>query len=398
MARIAPRIIASVLGRSQAPEYFTSIPFAAGQSPTAGRTFNLTRPLTDLHLVLRLRVKPKTASFLSLASEAPQTLLQRLRVTGTHRVWSNLTMIDQPGPQVFAWPGLFGPRGGSVYMATNGGTPVRLPDLSTPIQALVAGTTFGKNGDTYDLEIHYHIPVNPVLAFQNRAHVAPYYWYPQDFADTIQIQPTFGDASSVGPLTGGADCDFTDYGANTGNGTLDIYASYSILSQLANYVKSAVVVRSSAQVTAPVASVATKALLYTLQKQKTTNIILKAGTYIDPAASDPGVQVFGALSDSLLEQTQVWIDNKPIRNNQRNSTQKEFISRAFGTNIPQGYIPFSFIDSHQTLTMFRGDKLPPGSQFTIVSDVTDNDNFQACEIIQEQIYGDPDITLESPGA
>lgn len=399
MPPLSQRDVASVTGRSQAPELFATIPFDAGASPYIQRTFNITRPLESFHFVLKIRAKFVTQSMVTIAQEAPQTLLQRLRITGTHRIWSALTPIDLTGATMFAWNRLFGPRGNSVYMSTNGGPITRLPELSTPIQTLVAGTSFGKKDDTYDLEIHWDVPVTPFFPIQVKGGITPFLWFPQDWADTIQIQPFFGDAASFGSIIGdGGDVEFSDYGSNTGAGTFSVYATYQILGPLANAVQSAVCLKSTQSITAPVSAIANFTQLLQLQKQKTTNLVIKAGTYFTGNDLEPGVQVFKTLDDGLLARTQMVVDNKPIRNNQDNMGQKEYLARMFESMFPQGYLGFSFIDSMIPLTYFRGDNLPGGANFALFSDVTDDATAQAAEIVQEQVFGEPGINFAAGNA
>jgi hypothetical protein len=392
MPPLSQRDVASVLGRTQGPEKFVSIPFAPGGSNYIQRVLNLTRPLESLHFVLRIRARFVDHSMVTIAAEAPQTLLQRLRIQGTHREWSNLTPVDLTGATMFAWNQLWNPKGNSVYMSTNGGPVIRLPQLGTPIQSLVAGTTFGKVNDYYDLEIHWDLPVTPLFPPAKKGVIAPFYWYPQDWADTIQIQPFFGDAASFGSIVGdGGDVEFTDYGSDSGVGTFDVYANYTILSSLANAMQSAVCVRSTNTVQAPVQSVSVYSLIQLLQKQKTLNVVLKAGTAFTGNDLQPGVQVFRTLSDTMLANTQIVLDNKRIRDNQSNMSQKEFVGRQFASVFPQGYLPFSFDDSQNPLTAFRGDNVPGGSTYGVFSDVTSAGSDQYCEVVQEQVYGDPGL-------
>lgn len=392
MPPLSPHVIASLVGRNQAPEKFTTVPFVAGGSNYIQRTFNLTRPLESFHFIWRGRVKFITHAMTVMAAEAPQSILQRIRITGTNRTWSNLTPIDMTGPTAFAWNQCYTPRGNSVFMSTNGGAVTRLPQLSTPIQTLVPGVTFGKVGDTYDLEIHWDVPVGPLFPPQVKGSVTPFLWFPQDWADTIQIQPFFGDAASFGSIVAdGGDVQFTSYGSNTGSPTFDVLASYVILGPLANAVQTAVVVKTTNQITGPVQSVGSFALLQLLQKQKTTNVLIKAGTQFDADAQQPGVQVFETLSDTLLANTVIVIDNKRIRDNQSNMSQKEFLGRQFASMFPEGYLGFSFVDGQNPLTYFRGDNVPGGSTFGVFSDVTGSDVLQYAEILQEQVFGEPGV-------
>lgn len=399
MPPLSPRVVASLVGRNQAPEKFTTVPFVPGGSNYIQRTFNLTRPLESFHFVMKMRARFVDASMVTIAAEAPQSILQRMRITGTHRVWSNLTPIDITGATMFAWNRLWQSRGNSVYMSTNGGPVVRLPDLTTPIQSLVAGVTFGKQDDYYDLEIHFDLPVGLLFPPNVKGSTTPLMWYPQDWADTIQIQPFFGDAASFGSIIGdGGDVQFTAYGSDTGTPTFEVYSSYVILGPLANAIQSAVVVKTTNQITGPVQSVTSNGLLQLLQKQKTASVLLKAGTQFAGDDLQPGVQVFATLSDTLLANTTIMIDNKRVRDNQSNMSQKEFLAREFSSMFPQGYLGFSFVDSMNPLTYFRGDNVPGGSTFGLFSDVTGASSTQYAEILQEQVFGEPGVNFSGAPA
>jgi len=99
--------------------------------------------------------------------------------------------------------------------------------------------------------------------------------------------------------------------------------------------------------------------------------------------------VYSTLSDQIFQQTQVIVDNKPVRNNFLNAAYKEYAGYSFDARLPQGYLPFSFIDSMNPLTAYPADQLAGGSVFELDSQVLTGAGTNFAEIIQEQYLGVP---------
>jgi hypothetical protein len=376
---LSRRAVASILGRFQGPELFITQTFQALTSPILPRNLNLTRPLESIKIMWRGRVAIATANFTTIAAEAPQSIIQRIRLTGTHRLWNQLVPIDISGPSAFAWARLFQVRSNSLYI--NG---TRQADPSVPFAQV--GATFGNIG-TYDLEIHYDIPLGPMFGPQSRIAGVPFMYLPQDWADTLQLQLFFGDNTSFG-TPGTAVTTFSAFGSGAGSPTVTVALNYAILGPLANSIQGAVCIRNeNTTVGGPVAAAALAQRLVLLQKQKTTNLVVKSGTLL--TGSSAGVQVYGALLDTMLDRTQIILDNKPVRNNQSNAQAKEYAGKMFNTVIPGGYQLFTFVDSQNPLTYYRGDQVPGGSTFELDSDVLTATANQAVSITQEQVFGTP---------
>lgn len=373
------RDVASLLGRNQGPELFFQQTFNTLQSPIIPKNINLNRPMERIHIVWRGRVTIGVANYTAVAAEAPATIIQRIVLRGTHTRFGSLTPIDMTGATAFSWVRMFRQRSNSLLI--NG---VRQPEPNVPYQQV--GATFGNVG-TYDLEIHYSIPLVPVLGTNSKISTVPFLYMNQDWNDTLQLQLFFGDQTSFGTPNAGTTVAFSAFGSGAGSPLVSIFTNYEILGPLAPTISPAVVLRSSQTVTAPVAAASNNQRLVLLQKQKTTNIMVKSGTLL--ANSSAGVSVFGALSDVLLEQTQIIVDNKPVRNNFNNFAEKEYAGFAFNTVLPQGYLNFTFVESMQPLTYYRGDLLAGGSTFELDTNVLTTNAANAVEIIQEQVIGDP---------
>jgi hypothetical protein len=371
--QFSPRDLASILGRNQGPELFFQQPFAAGQSPIIPKPLNVNRPLERLHIIFTGTVTIAGANYTAVAAEAPQTILSRVRLTGQHNKYGQLTPIDCSGATLFALARLTRSRGSSLYI--NG---VRQPELNVPLAQ--APATFGNIG-VYALEIHYDIPLGPILPVASKISTIPYHFMNQNWGDTLQLQLFMGDQTSFGTPAGGTVVTFS------ADSIFTIYLNYEILGPLSTQIASAVVIRSEQLQTAPLAANGNSVRIQLLQKQKTTNLFFKTGTLL--TGSGAGVSVFGAMSDAVLDMTQMVVDNKPIHNNFANRALKEYSGYVFDTVLPQGYNNFTFEDSQNPLTYYRGDLLAGGSTFELDSNVVGGGANIATQILQEQIIGEP---------
>jgi hypothetical protein len=174
---------------------------------------------------------------------------------------------------------------------------------------------------------------------------------------------------------------------------VSIFANYCILGGLADFVQSAVVIRNErTQTGGPVAAAGNASRLALLDKQKTTNVVLKSGTVT--ASPSAGVQVYQTLNDQLLDKSVIRVDNKPVRPTFANFALKEYTAKSFNAGRVQGYLPISFIEGSQDpLTYYRGDRVPGGATFELISDVPTTTTRQTVGIVQEEVYGVPGATF-----
>jgi len=378
------RQVASLLGRNQGPEFFFQQVWTALNNVVIPKAINLNRPLERLHLVWQGRIAVGTANISPVYAESIQNLIQTIKLTGTHAAFKAITPINLTGADAFAWPKLFRPRGASTYV--NG---ARCENLDIPA-GFAAGTGFlgTTAGSPYDTEIHYDIPLVPVLPAAAKVSVVPFLYQQKDWGDTLQLFLTFADQSALGTL-GTAVVTFTAFQSASGSPQLYLMTNYEILGALAESISSAVVIRNTQNIPQSNITSASSTLqrLQLLQKQKTTNILLKSGALA--AGTSAGVSVYSTLSDLIFQQTQVIVDNKPIRNNFLNAAYKEYAGFSFDARLPQGYLPFSFIDSMNPLTAYPADQLAGGSTFELDSQVLTGGATNFAEVIQEQYLGVP---------
>lgn len=383
-ANLSVRQVASLLGRNQGPEFFFQQPWTALNNVVIPKAINLNRPLERIHMYWQGRIAITVANMTPVYPESIQNLIQTFKLTGTHAAFKAITPINLTGADTFAWPKLFKARGGTTYV--NG---ARCDNLDIPA-GFPAGTGFlgTTAGSPYDTEIHYDIPLTPVLPVAAKVALVPFLYQQKDWGDTLQIFLTFADSTALGTAAGSTTT-FTGFQSGAGTPQLFLFTNYEILGALAESVSSAVVIRSTQNVPQSQITGASSTLqrLNLLQKQKTTNVLVKTGTLA--AGTSAGVSVYATLSDLILQQTQVIADNKPIRNNFLNAAYKEYQAYSFDARWPQGYLAFSFIDSMNPLTAYPGDQLAGGSTFELDSQVLTAGGTNFAEIIQEMYLGVP---------
>lgn len=377
---------ASVLGRDTAPELFfqqnVALTAAGGAlRVNLPRTLNLNRPVADIFLSLRGRINVTVANYAAVAPEAMQNLLQNIQIQGIHKDYGNLTPINMSGATAFMWPAMFGARGSGTSLINGVYAPF---PAARPMVSNFAGTI-----GTYDFITIWRLPVVPLLGQGNSAkrQQTNFLWTADDWADSLQTQLTFGDASALGDPTG-ATVTFTGFGSASGSPIMALHLNYSLLSQFAGLVRSGVVVRTEQPTAQQQTALTTQAVLQTLQKQITPNLLIKTGT-IQTTGLTGGISTLATLSDFQLDRTQVIVDNKPVRNNQDNIVSKAFTEAYWGSCVPEGYFLFTFDEGQSALLSYRGDGLAGGSQFQVQSDVIAASANNRQTYIQEMIYGGP---------
>ena len=382
--QLTVRQVASLLGRNQGPEFFFQQPWTALNNVVIPKAVNLNRPLERVHMVWQGRIAVGTANISPVYAESIQNLVQTFKLTGTHAAFKALTPINLTGADAFAWPKLFKPRGSSTYVNLT-----RCDNLDIPA-GFPAGTGFlgTTGGSPYDTEVHYDIPLTPVLPVAAKVSLVPYLYQQKDWGDTLQIFLTFADATALGTL-GTAVVTFTAFQSASGSPQLYLFTNYEILGALAESISSAVVIRNTQNIPQSNITSASSTLqrLQLLQKQKTTNVLLKSGALA--AGTSAGVTVYSTLSDLIFQQTQLIVDNKPVRNNFLNVAYKEYQAYSFDARWPQGYLAFSFLDSMNPLTAYPADQLAGGSVFELDSQVLTGGATNFAEVIQEQYLGVP---------
>lgn len=384
--RAALEASASVLGRFTGPELFfqQNVALTAAGGPVTvnlPRTLNLNRPVADVILSLRGRINVTVAPYAAVAPEALPNLLQNIQIQGIHKDYGNLTPISMSGATAFMWPAL-SQRAGNGNQIING---VMQPFVAArPTVSPFTGAV-----GTHDFIVIWRIPVGPLLG-QGQAVKRQYtnfLWMASDWADSLQTQLRFGDASALGDPTG-ATVTFTGFQSASGSPVMAVHLNYSLLTQFAGLVRSGVVIRTEQPTAQQQTALTTAAVLQTLQKQITTNLMLKTGT-IQTTGLSAGIDTLATLTDFQMDRTQITVDNKPVRNNQDNIVAKATLESYWNNLISEGYFLQSFVEGQNALLAYRGDGLAGGSQFQLVSDVIAASANNRQRYIQEMIYGGP---------
>jgi hypothetical protein len=392
----------SIVGRMSGPELFFSqnVALTSAGGPLivqVPRTLNINRPISDIWIELRYRLAVTVGAYTAVAPEGTQNLLQQILIQGQHKDFGNITPIKMSGATAFMWPRLFQVRGNG-WNEDNGaqqtepvtaGAGVAAGNLAFANGFKPFANVFNGSVANHDIITVWRIPVYPIIGQGQSAkrNALNFIWSELDWADTLQIQLTFGDSSALGDVTGATRA-FTAFGSAAGSPLLNIHLGYTLLGEMEPLVRRGVVIRTEQPVSNPLTSLTTSAILQTLQKNITTNVLVKTGA-IQTAGLTAGVDTLASLSDVQLDKTQIIVDNKPLRNNQSNIVTKAHQQAYWNTDHPQGYFVHSFLEGHNPLLAYRGDSLGGGSQFQLQTDclVASANNRQ--RFIQEQILGGP---------
>jgi len=370
-----------VLGRYQGPEQFysTTTTMAAVATIKPNSPIPIARAIESIHVVWRGRLVIGTADYTTGIPEAPQTLIERIIIRGNHRQWGNQVFVDISGATAFAGLRCYQPRGN---IALNGTT--LIGDLSSPLPS--TGINAGTQG-TYDLELHYEIPMAPWGAWNARMAV-PYLWREEDFGNSLAIEVVVGDRTSLGTPAGTTTTTWTAFGSGSGSPSVEMYANYCMLGPLQGVGTNGIVFRSEIVATPSLTAVTSGTQLGAqLRKVVTTNLLLKTGILL--TGTSAGVNVFASLSDVQLTRTRIVAAQKPIKDLKTNYATKAYYATKFGVYAPQGYLPISWIEGGSIYAALRAQDAPEGANFTIETDVLTANANNRQQWVQEMVYGGP---------
>lgn len=370
-----------VLGRYQGPEQFysTTTSMAAVATIRPNNPIPLARALESIKVIWRGRLVIGTAGYTTGVPEAPQSLIERIVVRGNHSKWGNQILMDISGATAFAGLRCYQPRGN---IALNGTT--LIGDLGSPMPT--TGINAGALG-TYDLELHYELPAAPWGAWNARM-AAPWLWREENFGNSLQIELTVGDRTSLGTPAGTTVTTWTAFGSATGSPSVEIYGNYAMMGPMQGVGQNGIVLRSEIVASPSLTSAASGTQLGAqLRKVVTTNLLLKSGIMLTGVSS--GVNVFASLSDVQLGRTRIMAAQKPIKDLRTNYSTKAYYATKFGVYAPQGYLPISWIEGGSIWAALRAQDMPEGAAFNIETDVLTGDANNRQQWVQEMIYGGP---------
>lgn len=406
------RHAAQFLGRDQGTELF----FSSNWQEAAGalnvqlvpKALNINRPLNGILIRVGFTDTLSTAGYTTWNPEAPQNILQNIRITGTHAKFGALVPVNISGATAWMRGQLRREVSSSMYLTpTAGGIPgtrmrmgyydganagaiatgiVGVANGGGPLCPLLSpasllGSAIGDTPVTYD--IFYFVDMAPMLGPWSRMGKLPFSWRPEDWGDSLQIQLTFGNRNALGTNAADANTIFS-------NMTYSIFNVYDILGQdYVSKVSPAVLILNEQNIPALAGGPLNNQRLALLQKQKTTQILLKTGVQATYARVGPNFAYF-SMDDITFEQTVAAADNKPIHNNLSNMSYRDHLSKQYGRTWPQGYFALDFLGSQNPLTYYRGDLLSGSATFEMLTNTTQAVPANtAIQMLQEQVIGEP---------
>lgn len=356
--------------RLQGPNFFQNLTFA--QNTEVIPVGDLTRPkwLWGLLCEFKGRVAVATAAATNVLAEAPQSLINYIKVEGQHKTLGNRTIFYLRGPSAMQLVNLYG-RGRTLTL-NNGGIVPNAANLAV---------------GNYDFDMAFIIPFPPQgipLSQQAMFMLKTEDW------KTLQIRVAFGDPTALVTTIGTAVFSFSAFGSATGSPVFTINTIEPQLGSFRNSINPALVRRSWQDVTTPLtAASGTDLLLAPL----TTGYRYRAATFKQmtvATARSAGVVVAAqnGLSDGLVTRELVKLDQALIRNPFNTFAAKEWTGYASEFSQPTGYALTEFCEGGDIRTAFPAHRLTPSNRFEFRGDVVAAANQQG-ELIEEYIEGNP---------
>lgn len=396
-----PAALQKAIGRDQGPQLWSSqtwVPSSAASTTLQQQqNADLSRPSEGVLIILRYRATIGVAAYTSLNAEAPQNLLQSVRIYGNNTRTSQTVPYNGSGATLFAMGSMMDTSGTgtpSVQYITSSVAAVqnRQPRLSSPM-GLAVGTAAGQFGGvaSYDVETHYYLPFGPF-----GAHGAMRTLFSQRDSDwqrtmaftvALGTVTTTGGADAFGVKGGTTTLAFTGYGG-VGNPAFNIYLIPTLQASatgavIAAYTPGVIQRNVQAPATAPTAN-GTQQLLALLQNYDTSTIYCKTG--VVTALGD-----YLSLSDNIFTKYYLTVGGKPIITLNDQYSFKAWEEYKCQGQFPQGYTAWSSVaggDKFNWKSIFKAPTA--GTQFNFYADIVGAANQQA-EIFQEQVLVEPAI-------
>jgi hypothetical protein len=181
----------SLVGRNQGPELLNSSTVDLTNGATVTPNFlAIRRPIAELLIRLRFRVAVTVANYVAVGCEAPQNILQRIILTGSHAQYGSQTLFNMTGATAFLYPSLFSARGGGSLLIND----VLASRPGQPITSSFLGTTAGS---PYDVDMTFRLPMAPFVGIgsQSKKQAAAFWLQAADWGDSLQLSMLFGDKS-----------------------------------------------------------------------------------------------------------------------------------------------------------------------------------------------------------
>jgi hypothetical protein len=339
---------------------------------------DLTRPkwLWGLLLELKGRVAVTVAITGAVLAEAPQSLINWIRIEGIHKVLGNRTIFYMRGPTSIAFLNAYG-RGRNLTL-NNGG-----------IVPNAASTAIGN----YDFDIAFLIAFPPQGIPLNQQ--ALFMLKTEDWK-TLQIRVSVGDSTAIWQTTAGSTITFSAFGSATGSPIVSINTIEPQLGSFRNSINPALVQRTWQDITTPfTATTGVDLLLVQLSVGlRHRAVFFKQGTLA--TARSGGVVVFAqnGLVDTVLTRPLIKLDQALIRNPKNTFAAKEWTGFALAASQPTGYGLEEFVEGGDIRTVFPAHRLTTANKFEFRGDVAAAANQQG-ELVEERVEGNPTYTDRS---
>ena len=388
------------IGRDQGPQLWFSAAFTPVTSGNVTvqqpQMADLSRPSEGVMIVVRYRATIAVAAYASLNAEAPQNLLQQVRLYGNNSRVGSAVPFYGSGASLFAMDSMFDTSGvGGRQWITSSVSPnafYRQPRLSSPMGIQTIGTGTGEFGGeaSYDIETHYYIPFAPfggtplqALLFSQRD---------ADWNRTMALTLTFGgnttaSTDNFGVKGSSGTLAFTGYGG-AGNPTVDVYLIPTLQQSttgavVTQYTPGVIQRNVAAPATAPTNN-GTNTLINLLQNYDTPNIVVKTG--VVTSLGD-----YSSLSDSIFTKLYVTVGGKPVVQFNDEWSQKDWYEQKVQGLFPQGYTAINWVGGGYRMHWLRIFRAPTaGTQWNLSADIAGASNQQA-EIFQEQVLIEPSV-------
>jgi len=374
----------SSIGRYSGPEQHDSrnVSFATPSTQSL-LPFSLMRPIESIVVLVRMRINVTVGPYADVSADAPQNIIQRFVLRGSHTSYGGQVPYDMSGASAFIYPRHFQRIAGQVFLSKAGGA-LALQNLpSVPFTNSFDGTVA-----THDVVIAYHLPMTPLTGGRSssgKRQQSNYMLYRRNWNDSLQLDIQIGDASALGDPTG-ATVTFTAFQSATGTPQIQTLVNYGSPGPFEGASEPGIVIRNE-QMLNNVTAAGNQLRLMQLQKFITNSIVLRAGT-LETTAQTAGVTTFDTFDDLLLDRTQLLVDGKQIRRVDSNFAERAYLNRFMDTRPMQGHTMLCFIEANNVLTAYRADSPDLRSaDVALFSDLVGVGTNTRVTVIQEIVRG-----------
>jgi hypothetical protein len=361
--------------------------YAGGQLSLNGQV-DLSTPLRGFRFVIKGRVTIGTAAYTSINPESILNLISSIVVTGTNtRQGGNVTLLSMDLATLFAMPFLSQWRDNYILLSQAAGALTLVPAPSFPYANIIPVTA-----QTNDFVIVVDMPFAPwgvPGVFESGFLMRDSEWTNAvNFTFKFPAVPD-NSANPLGTSAATTVTTFSAFQSATGNITVDVYELPVLMGNARNSVTPGILTRSTVPINTILQNTATAALLYLMDKQRTTRVYVKAGV----AAASP---VFTSLND-VANLTALGIQVGTDRN-VRNivdifACKGDMVDVFYNMGPIQGYTLLDFLGRVGNFdSAYPGDKLGSSSTFRLVGNVTGVANAGGL-IVQEEVIQLPQGSL-----